>query len=349
MSTRIAIVGAGAIGGYIGAHLARAGHAPVMIDGWPENVAAINRDGMRVTAMENDGCFTAKLRALNIGEVPQLAWEKPFDIAFIAVKSYDTEWATALILPYLSQQGVLVSAQNSINEDRIAAIAGWQRVLGCSIALLSAELVEPAHVQRNSLRGDAARTGMKVGEVHGRVTPRAEAVAALLAHGDSTKVTTNLWGDRWSKLVINAMRNGPCAMTGMSSRQRDEDDLVRRLSIRLGSQAVRVGRAAGLALEPVSGLDLDLLARAEGDAEAMVALEEQIAAVNATRNDASRPSMGQDIIKGRRTETEWINGLVARRGEELGVEAGLHAKVNAILRRIEARELQPSPKHAIGL
>jgi 2-dehydropantoate 2-reductase len=346
---RVVIVGAGAVGGYIGAHLARAGRDVVLIDAWPAHVEAMRRDGLRITAMEPDGCFTVGVRALHLSDVPQLAWEKPFDAAFIAVKSYDTDWATALILPYLAPRGFLVSAQNSINEDRIAALAGWPRVLGCSVGLHSAELVAPAHVARNSLRGDAGRIGMKVGEPHGRVTPRAEVVASMLALGDSAAVTTNLWGDRWSKLVINAMRNATCAMTGLSSKERDLDEPVRRLSIRLGSQAVRVGRALGLSLEPMSGLDLDLLAAAEHDPAAMATLERQILGVNATRNDAARPSMGQDIRKGRRTETEAINGLVARRGAEVGVDAALHARVDALMRRIEAGELQPARAHALGL
>jgi 2-dehydropantoate 2-reductase len=347
--TRVLVIGAGAVGGYIGGHIARAGGDVVLVDAWPAHVEAMRRDGLTITAMEQDGCFTVPVRALHLCDVPQLAFEAPFDVIFIAQKSYDTEWATAMGLPYLAPQGVMVSAQNSINEDRIAALVGWHRVLGVSVGIHSAELVSPGQVQRNSLRGDAVRIGMKVGEPHGRATPRAEAVAVLLAHGDSAKVTTNLWGDRWSKLVINAMRNATCAMTGLSSKQRDLDPPVRQLSIRLGSQAVRVGRAMGLSLEPMSGLDLDLLARAEDDAAAMAALEDQIVAVNATRSDASRPSMGQDIIKGRRTETEAINGLVARRGAEVGVDASLHAKLDAIMRRIERGELKPSRENALGL
>jgi 2-dehydropantoate 2-reductase len=346
---RIGIIGAGAVGGYIGAHCARAGRDVVLVDAWPEHVEAIRRAGLRIAAMEPEGCFTVPVRALHITDVQQLTWETPFDIVFIAVKSYDTSWATALALPLLAPQGCLVSAQNSINEDATAALAGWGRVLGCSVGLHSAELVSPGFVQRNSLRGDAGRIGMKVGEVHGRITPRATAVAELLSLCDSAKVTTNLWGDRWSKLVINAMRNATCAMTGLSSKERDLDEPVRRLSIRLGSQAVRVGRAMGLALEPMSGLDLDLLARAEHDADAMATLEAQIVGVNATRNDASRPSMGQDIRKGRRTETEAINGLVARRGAEVGVDASLHARVDALMRRIESGELRPAREHALGL
>jgi 2-dehydropantoate 2-reductase len=346
---RIAFVGAGAVGGYLGAHMVRAGRDVTFIDAWPEHVARMRAEGLRISAMENDGNFTIPVRALHIADVPQLAFEAPFDVAFIAVKSYDTAWATALILPYLAPQGVLVSAQNSINEDTIAGIAGWSRVLGCSIGLHSAELVGPAHVQRNSLRGNEARIGNKVGEPHGRVTARAEAVAELVGYGDSAKVTTNLWGDRWSKLVINAMRNATCAMTGLSSKQRDLDEPVRRLSIRLGSQAVRVGQAMGLALEPMSGLDIALLARAEQDPAALAAIEEQVVAVNATRSDASRPSMGQDILKGRRTEADAINGLVARRGAEVGVDASLHARVAALMHRIESGELRPAREHALGL
>ena len=99
----------------------------------------------------------------------------------------------------------------------------------------------------------------------------------------------------------------------------------------------------------MSGLDIGLLARAEHNAAALAEVEAQILAVNATRSDDARPSMGQGIRKGRRTESEAINGLVARRGEEAGVDASLHAKVHAIMRRIEAGELRPAREHALGL
>lgn len=349
MSPRIAIVGAGAVGGYVGAYLARAGADVVLIDAWPAHVEAIRAGGLHVAAMEADGSFNTPARALHICDVPQLVVERPFDIAFISVKSYDTDWATTMILPYLAPDGCVVSLQNSINEDRIAGIAGWGRTLGCCVNVLAAELVGPGRIVRNSLRGDARKVGLVVGEAHGRVTPRATRIAELLAGADSTGVTTNLWGERWSKLTINAMRNGVCAMTGMSSRERDGDPRSLSLSIRLGSQSVRVGQALGLALEAVAGLDLEPLRRAEHDPAAMRAVTQQILDVLHTRSDTQRPSMGQDINKGRRTETEAINGLVARRGAEVGVDAGLHAKVNALVQRIERGELRPSPDLLDGL
>ncbi|QJW83552.1 2-dehydropantoate 2-reductase [Ramlibacter terrae] len=341
--TRVVIVGAGAVGGYLGAHLTAGGVATTLVDAWPEHVEAMRANGLSVSGMNGAGSVETPVRALHICDVPQLAREQPFDVAFIAVKSYDTKWATQLILPYLSPTACVVSLQNGINEEAVASVAGWSRTLGCAVSALAAELVAPGRIVRNSPLGDEKKWGMRVGEVHGQLTPRLQMLAHLLAHGDTCKATTNLWGERWSKLTINAMRNGVCAFTGMTGRQRDTNDVSRTLSIRLGSSCVRVGRALGLALEPVGGLDLDLLARAEEDPAALDAITAMIMEVAHGRSDAQRPSMGQDILKGRRTEVDDINGLVARRGAEVGVDVAVHQRVVDVIQRIERGELQPSP------
>lgn len=341
--TRVCIVGAGAVGGYVGAHMAKAGIDTTLVDAWPEHVQAMRERGLAVEGMNGAGSVHTAVRALHIGDVPQLMRQPAFDVAFIAVKSYDTEWATQLILPYLAPTACLVSLQNGINEQAIAAIAGWERTLGCSVSALAAELVAPGRIVRTSPLGDDKKAGMRVGELHGQVTPRAQTIAGLLAHGDSCKLTQNLWGERWSKLTINAMRNGVCALTGLTGKQRDNHTAARELTIRLGSSCIRVGQALGLSLEPVGGLDLELLARAETDPAAHAAITHMIMEVANSRSDAQRPSMGQDIRKGRRTETEYINGLVARRGEEVGVDVNCHRQVNDVIRRIEKGEFEPNP------
>jgi len=125
---RVCIVGAGAVGGYLGAHLAAAGLDPVLIDPWPEHVEAMRATGLVVEGMA--GTVAARVRALHVGDVQRLVREAPFDVAFVAVKSYDTAWATQLVLPTLAPGGCLVSLQNGINEPTIAGIAGWPRVSG---------------------------------------------------------------------------------------------------------------------------------------------------------------------------------------------------------------------------
>ena len=103
--TRVCIVGAGAAGGYLGAHLTAGGVDTTLVDAWPEHVEAMRANGLSVSGMDGAGSVETPVRALHICDVPQLAREQPFDVAFIAVKSYDTKWATQLVLPYMLARG----------------------------------------------------------------------------------------------------------------------------------------------------------------------------------------------------------------------------------------------------
>jgi len=347
---RIVVVGAGAIGGYTGALMARGGEDVTLVDPWPEHVEYIRANGMQLSGLTPAETYSIKVNARHIGDVQQFAREKPIDIAFISVKSYDTQWATHLIKPYLAPGGYVVSLQNCINEERIAAIVGWGKVLGTIVSLLASECYAPGHVKRTMPMGGAHYITYRVGEVHGRITPRAEEVANILKHADSSKVTTNLWGERWSKLVINSMRNGLSAATGLSGNQRDTSEGPRDVSIRLGSQAVRVGQALGFQLEKLQVMDAETLARAgEGSADAKTEIVDQLLKLATTRSEEQRPSMAQDIFKGRRTETDFINGFVAAKGEEIGVRAPLHAAMNALVKKVERGDVKPTPDLLQGL
>lgn len=349
MSKRIAVFGAGAMGGYVGAHMARAGHDVTLIDAWPEHVEAMRVHGLQISGMTPAEAFVVPVKALHIGDVQQTVKQLPFDIVILSVKSYDTAWATQLIKGYLAPAGYIVSLQNCINEECIAAIVGWGKVLGCIASLIAAELVAPGHVKRTIHLGGTEHLVYRVGEVHGRHTARAQEVADLLACADSSKVTTNLWGERWSKLVINSMRNGLSAATGLSGNERDGGVETRRLSIRLGSEAVRVGQALGFNLESMLGMEPETLARAgEGSGDALAEIERILIEGSQGRADDQRPSMGQDMLKGRRTETDFINGFVAERGAAIGVPATTHAKINDAVKRVERGETAASPAIVAG-
>jgi 2-dehydropantoate 2-reductase len=342
---RIVFVGAGAIGGYTGALMKRAGHDVTLIDAWPEHVETIRRDGFSLDGMTPAESVNVAVDALHICDVPQLARSRPVDIAFIAVKSYDTEWAAQMIKPYLAPDGFCVSLQNSINEERLAGIVGWGRTLGCCVSLLAAELDRPGHVQRNIHMGGERHTVFRVGEVHGRVTPRAEQVAALARAADSAKVTTNLWGERWSKLIINVMRNGLSAATGMTGNQRDLAQPTRRVSIKVGSEAVRIGQALGYVIEAQQGLEPETLARAgEGYGDALAEIENILIELAKHRGGEQRPSMGQDMRKGRRTEIDYINGLIVEQGKKVGIDAPVNARLTELVGRVERGEVAASPE-----
>jgi 2-dehydropantoate 2-reductase len=347
---KIAIVGAGAVGGYTGAHLVRSGEDVTFIDPWPEHVEHMRRHGLRVTHAREVPEFTVPVRALHITDAQSLAKEKPVDIAFICMKSYDTAWAAMLIRQYLAPDGYVVSLQNCMNEETIAGVVGWGRTMGCIASSITVNLSEPGHIHRGAGKGGAAHTVYRTGEVHGRITARAEEVCRLVGTADSAKVTANLWGERWSKLVANVMANGLSAATGLASNQILDNDAIRRFSTKLGSEAIRVGQALGYALEEVLHLSPETLARAgEDDTEAEKICDAQRVKDAGRLSSEQRPSMGQDMQKGRRTEIQFLNGLVVREGERLGMACRANALLTELVTRVERGELKADPKHILEL
>ena len=121
MGKRIAVVGAGAVGGYLGGHLARTGQDVTLIDPWPEHIETIRKSGLHLSGMTDEETYTVQVPTMHLTEVQSISKQKPIDIAFVSVKSYDTEWATTMIRPICRADGYVVSAQNCINEEKIAA------------------------------------------------------------------------------------------------------------------------------------------------------------------------------------------------------------------------------------
>jgi 2-dehydropantoate 2-reductase len=350
MGKKIAFVGAGAVGGYAGAHMVAAGEDVTFIDPWPAHVEHMRQHGLRVTHAMTEPEFTVPVRALHVTDAQALAKEKPVDIAFVCMKSYDTAWAAMLIKQYLAPDGFIVSLQNCMNEETIAGVVGWGKTLGCIASSITVNLPEPGHIHRGAAKHRAAHTVFRAGEVHGRVTPRAEEICRLVAYADSAKVTNNLWGERWSKLVANAMQNGLSACTGLGGGDMLKSDPIRHFSTRLGSEAIRVGQALGYELEEILHLPPETIARAgEGDEEAMRASDAQRFNDAGRTAAGQRPSMSQDMAKGRRTEIEFLNGLIVREGEKIGLSCRANAVLVDIVKRVEKGELKADPKHITEL
>jgi 2-dehydropantoate 2-reductase len=348
MSKRIAIVGAGALGGYVGGTLAKHGLDVTLIDMWPENIETIRNRGLELDGVTADEQFTVtEAKTMHVTEVQSLA-RRPVDIAMVAVKSYDTEWATMLIRPYLASGGYVVSLQNCINEESIAAIVGWGRTVGVIASLISVDLHEAGRVRRTMPKGGAQHTVFRVGEPHGRITPRVEELVEMFSLIDSSRPTANLWGERWTKLVQNGMGNGVSALTGLSSPDCLADETIRRFQIQLAGEGVRIGQALGFPLETIRGIEPEQIAlAAEGDAAARAAMDVTLTPKTGAnpRADIQRPSMAQDILKGRRTEIEMMNGLIATKGAEIGIPAPSHETLTALVLRLERGEITPSPAH----
>jgi len=163
------------------------------------------------------------------------------------------------------------------------------------------------------------------------------------------KVTTNLWGERWSKLTQNSMGNGISASTGMNGRAMIAWETSRRISIRLAGEAIKIGRALGYDLEPIRGAPPEKwVAASDGDPAALEAVEG--ATLDAMeRMSEGRLSTGQDMLKGRRTEIDFINGLVVEKGEAVGIAAPTHAALTQLVKRVECGEIEAHPRNIEAL
>ena len=332
MFERLAIVGTGAIGSVIGGYLSRAGRDITLIDTWAAHVDTMNADGLHVSA--ENGEFTTPVNAMHLGDANSVG--EPFDAIFLAVKSYDTVWATHFALRYLKPTGIIISAQNGINDEVIASIVGFSREIACVITL-GAGLYEPARAIHTATRRSCRS---RSGELNGLPTERVHALADVMNDIGPTKVSRNIWGERWAKLAVNSMANPIAASTGLGSAAVRGTPGVNDVSINIAAEVVRVAQALGIQVEPISGIPAaDYLPT--DSAEAMEDVKSRLAE-GASNLGAGRPSMLQDVMKGRKTEIDFLNGYVAARGDIVGVNTPFCDGIVDIVRRVERGEMSPA-------
>ena len=332
---RIGIIGAGAIGCVVGGLLTKAGHDVTLVDQWPEHIETMKQRGLRLSG--TCGEHTIPVKALHIHELQGVA--TPFEAIFVSVKSYDTEWAAQMALAYLKQpDGVVVDFQNGVNDERVASVVGKARCLGCVITI-GAGMYEPGH----AMRTDSGSVGFKIGEHDGRDTPRAQALARVMNDVAGAKVTTNLWGERWSKLAVNCMANPLAGLSGLGSAEVRTAPIPRRIAIHVAAEVIQVGRAAGYEVEPIYGIDARRFVDA-AQGKGRDAVEADMAA-SVKFLTGGRPSMLQDVMKGRRTEIDYLNGYVSQQGKRLGVATPVNDAVVAAVRQHGVGTLKPDPKN----
>ncbi|MBT3435083.1 MAG: 2-dehydropantoate 2-reductase, partial [Nitrospinaceae bacterium] len=337
MSKRIAIFGAGAAGSYLGAFLTREGYDITLIDMWGQNVDTLNEKGLSVSGSQ--GPFTVPVRAIHMTDAINIT--EPFDIIFLATKSYDTEWSSHFIKRFLSPTGVVVNSQNCMNDRLTASIVGFDRQVGCVMSSINVALWEPAHVNRGGQPGrDRGHDVFRVGELHGQITPRVEEIADMLSCIDGSHATSNIWGERWSKLTTNSVGNPVGAMTGQGSQVIAQDHRARLIQVHIAKETCQVGLALHVNIAPVSGEEASKWANADDRA-----VFEELEAKFHPRSGAAdwRSSMAQDVVKGRHTEIEYMNGYTVQRGREVGVPTPVGAAIVEVVKQIDAGTLKPDP------
>lgn len=295
---RIAVMGAGAVGCFFGALLARAGHAVVLI-GRPAHVEAVRRDGLRLEMKGRDERLP--MEASTEARAAQGA-----DLVLFCVKSADTESAAAQLRPWLKPDTLLLSLQNGVdNAERLRAALPGQPV-AAAVVYVATEMAGPGHVRhhgRGELVIEPARGGERV-------------AGALVAAGIPTEVSAEVRAALWTKLVINCAYNALSAIS-----QRPYGEVVRGEGV---AQTMREIVAECRAVAQAEGVALpaDLDERVSRLADSM---------------PGQYSSTAQDLARGKPSEIDHLNGHVVRRGEALGVATPVNRALQALVKLLETR------------
>ena len=318
---RVWCVGAGAIGGVVAARLARAGAAPLVLDTNAEHVGRLRDPGLRV---DEAGATTWTRLDASLPAEAEATLAAGCDVVLLAVRSQMTEPALAPLVAWLAPGTDVVSLQNGLNEERIAALVGFDRTVGCVVGF-GATWLAPGAVEVTS-SGE-----LVLGRLDGSVDARLERERDLLAGAFPTRTSENIGGALWGKMLVNSV-TVLGALGGLLL-----GDLVAwsaRVLAHIIAEGVDVATADGVRLEDLLGLvpPGPIARREAGWCET---LERALAAVG--RHFAQVKSVTwRDLELGRPTELAAVTGESVRRGERHGVPTPLNAAAYRMLCEIEA-------------
>jgi 2-dehydropantoate 2-reductase len=301
---RIAVIGAGGVGGPFGSALARAGNNVVFL-ARGAHLAAMQKDGLRVEGALGD----FHLNPCQATDDP--AAIGPVDFILFTVKLWDVETAGAALAPMIGDHTGVVTLQNGIDApERLASVIGDKAVMG-GVAVINAAIAGPGRITQMG-----EYQNLTFGERDGRISARGqELLAACEGAGIQARLSENIAKDLWEKFVFLA---SVAAMTA-ASRQRmvyiRTDPDARATLTRLLQEVTAVGVAAGISLD--ADLPAQRLAMIDG------------------QNGESIASMAIDLLRGNRLELPWLAGKAVQLGIEHGVETPALQALTAALRPFE--------------
>jgi len=302
---RVAVMGAGAVGCYYGGMLARAG-APVNLIGRAAHVEAIRRDGLRF-----DGLHFQQVIALKASTTLEAVGSA--DLVLFCVKSTDTEQAARAIAPLLKADAMVLALQNGVdNAERIAAVVACPVVP--AVVYVACNMGGPGHL-RHSGRGD-----LVIGSLRGaRPEPTPAQLARLAGWLEAAqvpcRVSDNVEGELWGKLLINCTYNAISALGRARYKRLTAITETRALMRAVVLEVLAVARASGVNMPAGDWVEIAL-----GLAASM---------------PEATSSTAQDLARGKRTEIDHLNGFLAARGAALAIDTPVNRALHALIKLAE--------------
>ena len=298
---RVAVVGAGAVGGYFGGMLARAG-APVMMIGRAACVEAVKKNRLFLDTVQFKDCVCVEAST-------ELTDVRGADIVLFCVKTIDNAATSRALAPLLVPEALVVSMQNGVdNAQQIRAASGIDAL--SAVVYVAASVPEPGRVKHSGL-GNL---------VVGPRNSQSERVSGLFERaGVGCRIAEDIEGELWAKLTSNCALNAISALGRVTYGQIAANPNARKLVETAVYELLAVAEAAGV--------------HPPGLAEPQVALEGLFRI--ATQLTGAYSSTAQDMMHGKRTEIDSLNGYIARRGAELGVPTPTHQALYTLVKLAE--------------
>ena len=314
------IVGAGAIGGTVGAYMVRGGEDVLFVDRDAEHVRAMRERGLTIRGFADT--FTVPARAATPDELPALL-DRPLERVILAVKAPATEGAVESFADLLAPDGCVVSLQNGLNEVAIARRVGERRTVGAFINF-SADYLEPGVIQ---FGGPGA---FYIGELDGTLTPRLEELRRALGHWGDVRITDNIWGFLWGKQAYGAMLFAT-ALT--NETMADGIDRHRPVMVALAREVLAVAAALGVRPLGFDGFEPEVVGAR--DQAAVDASLDRLIAVR-RQDQKVRTGVWRDLaVRKRRTEVDAHFVPILEEAKRLGIEAPLLARMVEMIHDIE--------------
>ena len=324
----IAIYGAGALGTILGAFLTRAGLNVDLITRNREHVEGLINRGAQITGTME---FTVPVNAL----LPE-QMSKKYDVVFLLTKQTENNSVVSYISDFLSDTGVLCTLQNGLPEYGISRIIGEDRTFGCTVAW-GATMIGGGV---SELTSDPDHLTFSLGSFGNGSSENQQLIKGILEKMGPVETIDNFMGVRWSKLLINSAFSGLSAVLGCTFGEVAKNRHSRLCAQRIIKECIDVARNAGIKIEPVQGKDIVKLF------DYNTKIKEKISNFIipfAIRNHRDlKASLLQDIEKGKKTEIDYINGIVRDFGVRYNTPTPYNNLVVDLVHRIESGELPSS-------
>ncbi|TWT25351.1 ketopantoate reductase family protein [Planomicrobium sp. CPCC 101110] len=318
----ITIIGAGAIGGVIGAYLIRNGEGVVFVDRDEAHINAINENGLTIQ-LKNEA-FTVEAKAFTPEKF--IASHPYVDAVFLAVKAQHTKEAIEPFEPLMKQDSFVVSFQNGLCEYDIAEVVGAERTVGCFVNLF-ADYIEPGRIEYGGVGS------LFIGEINGTVSERVTDLRDRLQCWGEAKETENIFGYLWSKLAYGAMLTAT-ATTNNEIADFFENPQFHGVLNALGTEVLKVAEKQGVVPEPFDDWNPALLYPQKNEQklqQSYFQLAKRLRGYTKTRSGIWRDL----AVRKRKTEVPQHLNPIIRIGEEHGLELPITCRLLSIIQDIE--------------